>query len=101
MQDAKNLKEYRKEMQESLDNNFLRKALDTFAVTYRASRTRAFAEFDVDRLVADVAEAKDSVLPRLDELFAEFRKMPRRPGCRSTLPRMPMKPIPSLLRSPS
>lgn len=74
MQDAKNLKEYRKEMQESLDNNFLRKALDTFAVTYRASRTRAFAEFDVDRLVTDVAEAKDSVLPRLDELFAEFKK---------------------------
>jgi len=74
MQDAKNLKEYRKEMQESLDNTFLRKALDTFAVTYRASRARAFAEFDVDQLVADVAEAKDAVLPRLHELFLEFKK---------------------------
>ena len=74
MQEAKNLKEYRKEMQESLDNTFLRQALDTFAVAYRASRTRAFAEFDVDRLVADVAEAKDSTLPRLNELFLEFKK---------------------------
>ena len=74
MQDAKNLKEYRKEMQESLDNSFLRQALDTFAVAYRASRARAFAEFDVDQLVADVAEAKDAVLPRLDELFQEFKK---------------------------
>ncbi len=74
MQDAKNLKEYRKEMQESLDNVFLRKALDTFAVTYRTSRARAFAGFDINRLVADVAEAKDSVLPRLGELFAEFKK---------------------------
>lgn len=74
MQEAKNLKEYRKEMQESLDNTFLRQALDTFAVTYRVSRARAFAEFDVDRLVADVAKAKDSVLPRLNELFLEFKK---------------------------
>jgi iron-sulfur cluster protein len=74
MQEAKNLKEYRKEMQESLDNSFLRQALDTFAVAYRASRAKAFAEFDVDRLVADVAEAKDSVLPRLNELFLEFKK---------------------------
>ena len=74
MQDAKNLKEYRKEMQESLDNSFLRQALDTFAVAYRASRARAFAEFDVNQLVADVAEAKDAVLPRLDELFQEFKK---------------------------
>jgi iron-sulfur cluster protein len=74
MQDAKNLKEYRKEMQEALDNGFLRKTLDTFAVTYRASRARAFAEFDVQQLVADVAAAKDGVLPHLDKLFQEFKK---------------------------
>ncbi len=74
MQDAKNLKDYRKELQESLDNTFLRQALDTFAVTYRTSRARAFAGFDIDRLVADVAEAKDAVLPRLTELFEEFKK---------------------------
>lgn len=74
MQDAKNLKEYRKEMQEALDNGFLRKTLDTFAVTYRASRARAFAEFDIQQLVADVAAAKDGVLPHLDKLFQEFKK---------------------------
>jgi iron-sulfur cluster protein len=74
MQDAKNLKEYRKEMQESLDNTFLRQALDTFAVAYRASRAKAFAGFDVQQLIADVAKAKDAVLPRLHELFLEFKK---------------------------
>ncbi|MDK9707395.1 MAG: LUD domain-containing protein [Desulforhopalus sp.] len=74
MQNAKDLKEYRKDMQEALDNTFLRKTLDTFAVAYRAGRARAFAEFDVNQLVADVACAKDSVLPRLNELYLEFKK---------------------------
>jgi iron-sulfur cluster protein len=74
MQNAKDLKEYRKDMQEALDNGFLRKTLDTFAVAYRAGRAKAFAEFDINQLVADVARAKDSVLPRLTELFEEFKK---------------------------
>lgn len=74
MQNAKNLKEYRREMQESLDNDFLRKTLDTFAVAYRAGRAKAFADFDVRQLIMDVAEAKDAVLPRLNELMAEFKK---------------------------
>lgn len=74
MQDAKNLKEYRKEMQESLDNEFLRKTLDTFAVAYRTSRAKAFAEIDVNGLVAEIAAAKDSILPKLDELYDQFRK---------------------------
>ena len=74
MQNAKDLKEYRCEMQESLDNTFLRKALDTFAVAYRGSRAKAFAEFDINQLVADVASAKDAVLPRLNEVYLEFKK---------------------------
>ncbi len=74
MQDAKNLKEYRKEMQESLDNTFLRKTLDTFAVAYRASRAKAFADIDVNGLIAEIAAAKDGVLLRLDELYDQFRK---------------------------
>jgi iron-sulfur cluster protein len=80
MQDAKNLKEYRQTIQESLDNTFLRKALDTFAVAYRANRDRAFAEFDVAQLVDEVAAAKDAVLPQLMELFAEFKKNAERAG---------------------
>ncbi len=74
MQNAKNLKEYRREMQESLDNEFLRKTLDTFAVAYRAGRAKAFSGFDVKQLVADVAQAKDGVLRRIQELYLEFKK---------------------------
>ena len=73
MQDAKNLKEYRKDCQEALDNEFLRKTLDTFAVSYRASRDKAFAEFDVEQLIEDVAVMKDDTLSRLDEYLQQFQ----------------------------
>ena len=69
MQEAKNLKEYRKECQESLDNEYLRTALDTFAVAYRTSRANAFADFDVEQLIDEDAEMKDDTLERFDELF--------------------------------
>lgn len=74
MQNAKNLKIYRQQMQESLDNEFLRKTLDTFAVAYRAGRAKAFADFDVAELVADVARSKDDALSRIDELYEKFKK---------------------------
>ena len=47
MQEAKDLKTYREECHESLDNEYLRTALDKFAIAYKESRGKAFAEFDV------------------------------------------------------
>jgi iron-sulfur cluster protein len=73
MQTAKTLKGYRKEVDKSLANDFLRQAMDKFAVAYRASRTNAFAGMDVDSLVADVAELKDQALNNLDGLYAQFK----------------------------
>ena len=67
MSQAKSLEEYRKECQESLDNEYLRSALDKFAVAYRTSRDKAFSEIDVDQLISDVAQMKDDTLQRLDE----------------------------------
>ena len=37
MQNATTLKEYRKELQHALDDNFLRATMDAFAVAYRGS----------------------------------------------------------------
>jgi len=74
MQNAKDLKEYRHQMQESLDNDFLRKTLDTFAVAYRTGRAKAFEGFNVGQLVSDVAQAKDNALTKIDELLATFKK---------------------------
>lgn len=72
MQTAKDLKEYRAELREALDNEFLRQAMDKFAVAYRGSRARAFAGMDLKGLIADVAQAKDGAAQRMDELLAEF-----------------------------
>ncbi len=72
MQTAKDLKEYRAELREALDNEFLRQAMDKFAVAYRGSRAKAFAGMDLKGLIADVAQAKDGAAQRMDELLSEF-----------------------------
>ncbi len=72
MQTAKNMKEYRQDLQESLDNAFLRETLDKFAVAYRANRATIFADINERELIAEIAAAKDASLPHLDELYERF-----------------------------
>ena len=74
MLNADNLKDYLKEIEEQLQNDFQRKTLDTFAVAYRTGRANAFAGMDIDSLVKEIAEAKDSSLSRMDALYKEFKK---------------------------
>ncbi|MGI9535957.1 MAG: L-lactate dehydrogenase (quinone) large subunit LdhH, partial [Desulfocapsaceae bacterium] len=72
MSEAKSLKTYRRECQESLDNEYLRSALDKFAVAYRVGRDNAFSEIDVEQLVSDVADMKDETLKSLDHYLEQF-----------------------------
>ncbi|MFU2209302.1 L-lactate dehydrogenase (quinone) large subunit LdhH [Solidesulfovibrio sp. C21] len=74
MQDAANLKDYRKQLREALDNEFQRQALDKFAVAYRTSRSNAFAGIDAPELIAEIAAAKDAAVDHLPELFEEFKR---------------------------
>lgn len=67
------LKAYRRTLRHALDNTFLRQTLDTFASAYRESRARAFEGIDLEALINDIARRKASALPRLEELFAEFK----------------------------
>ncbi|QGY41750.1 4Fe-4S dicluster domain-containing protein [Pseudodesulfovibrio cashew] len=73
MQKAHDLKEYREELRESLDNDFLRTTLDNFAVAYRAGRANAFKGMDVRGLISDIAASKDAAAAEADALFAEFK----------------------------
>lgn len=66
------MKEYHKELRESLDNEFLRETLDKFAVAYRANRNAIFADMNEKELIAEIAAAKDASLDHLDELYAQF-----------------------------
>ena len=74
MQKAKNLKEYRKELHESLDNDFLRTTLDNFAVAYRAGRANAFKGMDVRGLIDEIAASKDEAGRNSDALYRQFKE---------------------------
>lgn len=80
MPETKSLKTYRKECQESLDNEYLRSALDKFAVAYRVGRDKAFSEIDVDQLVSEVAEMKDETLKSLDRYLEQFTRKAEEAG---------------------
>ena len=73
MQKADNLKEYREELRESLENDFLRTTLDNFAVAYREGRANAFDGMDVHGLIDEIACSKDVVAVTLDALYDEFK----------------------------
>lgn len=80
MQNAKNLKGYKKEVDDALQNEFLRTAMDNFAVAYRTGRANAFAGIDVEALVSDIAEAKDYAIAHMDELFEQFKANAEKTG---------------------
>lgn len=87
MQNSKTLKEYRKELQESLDNEFLRNAMDKFAVAYRASRANAFKDIDEKAIIAEVADAKDHAAKNMDTLYAQFKAEAEKRGVKVHLAR--------------
>ena len=74
MQEARDLKGYRREVKGALENQFLRDAMNKFAVAYRTSRANAFAGMDVAALVGDVAAAKDAAIGRMDALYETFKR---------------------------
>ena len=74
MQTAKNMKEYHADLQEALDDKFMRESLDKFAVAYRANRTAIFADMDAVELINEIAESKDIALKQLDELYDQFAR---------------------------
>ncbi len=74
MHDApKDSSSYHKALHESLENAFLRKTLDKFAVDYRASRANIFKDVPERDLIAQIAKAKDLSCKRLPELFQQFK----------------------------
>ncbi|MBQ4566987.1 MAG: LUD domain-containing protein [Desulfovibrio sp.] len=69
----KNLSDYRKQIDEALQDDFLRRTLDTFAVAYRANREAVFKEVDEKKLIAKIADAKDDACKHMEELFQKYK----------------------------
>ncbi len=70
---ARDIKNYRTDLSAALEDTFQRRALDKFAVDYRASRERIYAGLNDRELIAEVAARKDESVKHLDELYEQFK----------------------------
>lgn len=80
MQTAKNMKGYKADLNEALEDKFLRETLDKFAVAYRANRKAIFANVDEKELIAEIAAAKDIALADMDGLYEQFKQEAEKRG---------------------
>jgi iron-sulfur cluster protein len=74
------MKSYHSQIQEALDDSFLRQTLDKFAVQYKANRTAIFADMNERELIAEIAAGKDESMGRLEELYAQFCEQAQKKG---------------------
>ena len=73
-------KEYKRQLREALDDDFLRQTLDRFAIAYRAGRAQIFADINEKELITEIAAAKDRALDRLEELYLQFKAEAEKKG---------------------
>ena len=64
---------YHKALDGALEDAFLRRTLDNFAVAYRANRELVFKEVDERGLIKRIADAKDDACHHMEELYAQFK----------------------------
>jgi len=74
------MKDYHKAIDDALNDKFLRRTLDKFAVEYRASRDKVFTEVDERGLIAKIAAVKDDACHRMEELYEQFKKEAEKRG---------------------
>jgi L-lactate utilization protein LutB len=80
METAATMKSYRGELESALEDKFLRKTLDKFAVEYRPARDASFTEIDEQALFENLAASKDASLARMHELYEQFKKEAEKRG---------------------
>ena len=70
---ARTPRDYHRQIASTLEDSFLRRTLDKFAVEYRASRDAVFAEIDGAESIKRIAEIKDGASKRIEELYRQFK----------------------------
>jgi iron-sulfur cluster protein len=70
---AQDIRSYKKQLKEALEDKFLRTSLDNFNTAYRKNRPKVYEGLDFEKIKQEIAQEKDVVLPRLLDLFDEFR----------------------------
>ncbi|MCF6247360.1 MAG: LUD domain-containing protein [Desulfobacula sp.] len=72
METTESFTQYKSRINESLGNEFLRTAMDNFAVAYRTARKKAFSDIDVDALIQEVAAIKSDAILNHELLLKQF-----------------------------
>jgi len=80
MKKNESFKEYKNRLDNALENNFLRTAMDNFAVAYRTSRLNAFSEMDVDAAIKEVAAIKADAVKNNALLLSRFISKAKKNG---------------------
>lgn len=76
----KTYREYHTQLEDALEDEFLRNTLDTFAVAYRSNRESIFREVDERGLIARIAAAKDDACRHMEELYVQFKEQAEKRG---------------------
>ena len=69
----KSPRDYHRQIADALDDSFLRRTLDKFAVEYRASRDTVFGEIEGESIIRRIADTKDNTAKHLEELYVQFK----------------------------
>ncbi len=70
---AQDMKSYKQQLKEALNDTFLRSALDKFNTVYRANRPNVYKDIDFNAIRDAIADNKDLLIPYLETLFEEFK----------------------------
>ena len=65
--------DYHRQIADALNDSFLRRTLDKFAVEYRVSRDAVFDEIKGRETIKRIADVKDGAAKHLEELYAQFK----------------------------
>ena len=65
--------DYHRQIADALNDSFLRRTLDKFAVEYRVSRDAVFEEIKGRETIKRIADVKDGAAKHLGELYAQFK----------------------------
>ena len=74
------LKPYRSELSRALSDEFLRRTLEAFAVSWAQARKAAVEEIGFEAAREELARTKDSAISRMEELAALFTERARAAG---------------------
>ncbi len=69
----KNSAEYKKEIEASLNDEFLSTTLSKFAINYKESRDKSFKQVDEKALIAKIADCKDFAAQNVEDLYTQFK----------------------------